>query len=236
MRKLSIRICLPYRSACCALFCLYGLGSQQAIAQGEYPAFQLGFKGGVPLRETFDTRSGLTSAFGSATRRYIIGATGEFKLPGRLSFLSFEVDALYKRVGFDYNALTLNALGPVAQSTVANWWEFPGLFKYKFSAGRFHPFIDFGASLRHISSIRQTTYSPAFLITDNSAFIQNRNAPGGVFGIGAAFVMKNVRISPEVRYTHWFNQVFGNPGNTMLGTNLDQLDFLAGFTFRVHKQ
>jgi hypothetical protein len=108
------------------------------------------------------------------------------------------------------------------------------MFKYKFTAGHFRPFIDFGASLRHISSMRQTTYSSAFYapaITDNSQFLQHRNSPGAVFGVGTVVAVKHFRLSPEFRYTRWFNQAFGDAGNNLLRTNLDQVDFLVGFNF-----
>lgn len=221
---------LPSFSAAIGLCASFVLGTGTLHAQ-DVPSFQLGFKGGVPITDVFSTKGGPTTQFGSADRRWIVGASGEFKLWGPFSL---EADALYKRVGFDYSNANFNAAGPAYQSTVANWWEFPGLIKYALPTGRFHPFIDFGASLRHITSIRQTTNNAAFFasaIADNSTFLQHRNSAGAVFGIGAQVPVKHLLLTPEVRYTRWFNQAFGDAGNNLLRTNLDQVDVLIGFNF-----
>lgn len=95
------------------------------------------------------------------------------------------------------------------------------------------PFIDVGASFRHLSSFRQTTYSSQFfapLINDNAMELAHRNSPGAVAGIGATFQVGKLKISPEARYTRWANQAFQS-SDGLFKTNLGQGDVLVGFTF-----
>jgi Outer membrane protein beta-barrel domain len=184
----------------------------------------LGFKVGIPVADMFNPGTG----FSSHTPRYTFGVTGEFHLPKNLRF---EIDGLYKRGGFN-SALPWQGGGLAYRPTTLNWWEIPGLFKYNFSAGHLRPFVDFGASLRHISTINQTTYAAGlfngFTTSDNSIALHNRNSFGGVAGIGITFKMGPVKLSPEARYTRWANEAFQTNG---LRTNLDQGDILLGITF-----
>jgi hypothetical protein len=197
------------------------------------PSF--GFKVGVPITDMFsakntsefgDTLNG--SPFSSAVPRYEFGVSAEFPLIGHLRF---EVDGIYKRGGFD-SALPFGGTGGLAYSpTTFNDWEIPALFKTDVSVGHIRPFVDFGAALRHISTISQYTYAPGLVIpgfTDNSFALHNRNSFGGVAGIGITFKKGPFRLSPEVRYTRWANESFQYPG---LKTNLNQGDFLLGIAF-----
>jgi len=200
-----------------------------ALAQSFLP-FQIGLKGGVPLSNTFSTSGAADMRFSSANRRYLVGATGEFRIFGPVSF---EADALVRRVGFDYSGPDVDGFNILRRSTVANWWEFPGLFKVKLSSGPARPFVDFGASLRHISSMRETTYTVANfapIINDNSVALNHRNSVGAVAGVGVSFTYKKLRFSPEARYTRWANEAFYN-GSGLIRTNKDQVDFLLGFTY-----
>ena len=210
--------------------CSAGLRAQES--EGLKPTLSL--KVGIPVTDMFSASN--TSAFGgrnqlpgspytSAVPRYEFGAGAEFHLPYHLRF---EVDGLYKRGGFNsFNAYGNGAYRP----TNFNWWEVPGVFKYNIAVGHFRPFVDFGASMRHISTIRQTTYSaatPAGAILDNAAEIHNRNSVGAVAGFGITFKKGPFELTPEARYTRWANQAFAGPG---LRTNLDQGDVLLGIGF-----
>jgi hypothetical protein len=191
----------------------------------------LGFKFGIPITDMFSARntsflgdlSQPGSLYTSSTPRYILGVSAEFQLP---LHLRFEVDGLYKRGGFD------NTVFGTADymRTSFNQWEIPGLFKYNLSRGHFRPFIDFGASYRHISTLDQATYtfggSPVY--ADNSSALKNRNSFGGVAGIGMTFKKGPLELSPELRYTRWANEAFMADG---LRTNKDQGDFLLGINF-----
>jgi hypothetical protein len=195
----------------------------------------LGLKVGIPVTDMFSagntTQFGNTipgSGFSSAVPRYEFGVSGEFHLP---KHLRFEVDGLYKRGGFS-SALPWAGGGSAYRPTTFNSWEVPGLFKYNVTVGHFRPFIDFGASLRHISTITQTTYAAGLFngmsITDNSIALHNRNSFGGVAGFGITFKKGPFELTPEARYTRWANEAFQTNG---LRTNLDQGDVLLGISF-----
>jgi hypothetical protein len=195
----------------------------------------LGFKVGIPVTDMFSasntTQFGQNipgSGFTSAVPRYEFGLSGEFHLP---KHLRFEIDGLYKRGGFD-SALPWAGGGLAYRPTTFNSWEIPGLFKYNVTMGHFRPFIDFGASLRHISTISETTYAAGLFngvaTSDNSIALHNRNSYGGVAGIGFTFKKGPFELSPEARYTRWANEAFQTNG---LRTNLDQGDVLLGITF-----
>jgi Outer membrane protein beta-barrel domain len=205
-----------------------------AVAAGSLSAqaFQIGFKGGVPIFDQFDANSTGDPSFSSSPRRWLVGPTGEFRLRGNLSM---EVDALFKRVGFDYNSGLAGGAGVLQRSTTANQLEVPVLFKYKMvSERRFQPYVDFGASLRHMFSLTQRTNSTADYtpdIVDNSAVLKNRNSYGGVFGVGATMKAGKMYVSPEIRYTRWANEAFSDGPGQRFRNNLNQLDFMVGLTF-----
>jgi hypothetical protein len=214
---------------------LIAFGAVSLHAQtSESRAVQLGFKVGIPVTEMFSTSNNQFgnvpgAGFSFHQPRYEFGVTGEFKLPRRLRF---EIDGLYKRGGFN-SALPWGNTGQLAfRPTTFNSWEIPGLFKYQFSAGHFRPFVDFGAALRHISTVGETTSAPGVLISqsnDNSIALHNRNSFGGVAGIGLMFKRGPFELSPEVRYTRWANSSFQYGSG--FRTNLDQGDVLLGITF-----
>ncbi len=205
-------------------------------AESNWPV-TLGFKAGIPVTEMISASN--TSFFGSNqqipgsnysshTARYIMGVSGEFHLTHGLRM---EVDGLYKRGGFDSSSTIGTGIG--YQPTTLNWWEFPVLIKKNVSLGHFRPFVDVGATLRHISTITQTSYAAAFVspfINDNAAELHNRNSYGGVAGFGITFKKGPFELTPEARYTRWSNQAFVS-ANGGLRTNLDQGDVLLGISF-----
>jgi hypothetical protein len=225
-----------------SIFAILAAGAMTLSAQESHLPVTLGFKVGIPVTETFNTSSNSSilsgtsltngglpgSNYSSATPRYEFGLSGEFHL---IKHFSLEVDGLYKRAGFASSA-PFNTLGNLAyENTNLNVWEFPALIKTNIKLGRFQPFVDVGASLRHISTVRQTSLFPGLsnsIISDNSNALHNRNSFGGVAGFGITFKKGPFKISPEARYTRWANQSFTAPG---LRTNLDQGDILLGVTF-----
>jgi hypothetical protein len=214
------------------------LGAATVYGQDtEHLPVNLGFKVGIPVTDMFSASNTTLfngnqnvpgSNFTSAVPRYEFGVSGEFHLP---KHLRFEIDGLYKRAGFN-SALPWSGGGLAYRPTTFNQWEIPGVFKFNLAAGHFRPFFDVGASLRHISTITQTTYAAGLLgntaMTDNSIALHNRNSVGGVAGIGFTFKKGPFELSPEARYTRWANEAFQING---LRTNLDQGDILLGITF-----
>ena len=199
----------------------------------------LGLKVGIPVTQMFTSGSSGPlgtnilssnipgSAYTSSVPRYEFGASAEFHLP---LHLRFEVDGLYKRAGFDNSGVFGTANLPAYYRTSFNQWEIPGLFKYNVAMGHFRPFIDFGASYRHISTVSQGTFLAGASATyvDNSSAIRNRNSFGGVAGFGITFKKGPFELTPEARYTRWANESFAANG---LRTNKDQGDILLGIGF-----
>jgi hypothetical protein len=214
---------------------LFGVASAYGQEESKMPT--LGLKVGVPVTDMFSTNSsipagvnttGAGSSYSFAVPRYEFGVSSEFHLP---LHLRFEVDGLFKRGGYD-SGLPFGATGALAyRPTTFNWWEVPGLFKYNVAMGHFRPFVDFGATFRHISTITQTTYAPGALfgtLDDNAMELRNRNSYGAVAGFGMTFKKGPFELTPEARYTRWANEAFETTG---LRTNLDQGDVLLGIGF-----
>jgi hypothetical protein len=214
----------------------FTLLSQQASAQSSESdkPLKLGLKFGIPVTDSasasntdfFGGGSQLPGGYSAGTPRYILGASAEFRLPYKLRF---EVDGLYRRAGFNNNT-GLGTIGSY-QTTSYNDWQIPGLFKYNLSLGHFRPFVEAGASFRHVSTLTTRTYGPQIigaLGSDNAPELRNRNSFGGVAGFGMTFKTGFLELTPEARYTRWANSVFIGNG---LRSNLDQGDILLGITF-----
>jgi len=186
----------------------------------------IGARVGVPITDAFETFRGNDSRYFTNTKRYLIGPTVEFRLPWRLSI---GVDALYKRIGYEYQQTAPNVL---TTGTVANSWEFPALLRWEVLPGPIRPFVDAGMSIRHISGISQVR-AVANVVTEinNAPEFNKGNDIGFVFGGGVAFKLSRVRVSPEFRYVRWGSEAFRDPVRSLLRTNRNQGDFLLGFTF-----
>ncbi len=219
----------------------------QNLDMGHLPV-TLGFKAGVPVTNMFSSGSSgssvllggtnllsansvVNNSYSSSTPRYEFGVSAEFHMPFHLRF---EVDGLYKRGGFDNSVSSLPSGNFTGQRgymrTSFNQWEIPGVFKYNISLGHFRPFVDFGASYRHISTITERTYvaGAQTIYNDNSSALRNRNSFGGVAGFGITFKKGPFELTPEARYTRWANESFAANG---LKSNKDQGDVLLGINF-----
>ena len=179
-------------------------------------SFSVGIKAGVPIADAYTATAFSNGNSGTSDDRYLIGPTAELHLP---LHLSVEVDALYRRNG-------VTAIGNVDGKSTINDWQFPFLGKYEFNRGLVHPFVDAGLVYRHISGSSLFTYFPSGTIT------QLTNSPNlGGFAVGGGITLKvlSLRVSPEVRYTHWFNA--SGTALTAASVNSNQADLLVGFTF-----
>ncbi len=193
--------------------------------------FSIGVKAGVPLTDFVDAAKGDHSAYFTNTKRYTVGPTVEFHLPARFSF---EIDALYKRIGFD--GQSVSAGSSTLTGTRGNSWEFPALVKFELFPGPVRPFVDAGAAIRHISGIKQVRQ---IVSAGTFSSVESTNPPelnkntdvGLAFGAGIALKLGRVRISPELRYTRWGGENLRDPVNALLHTHRNQGDFLIGFTF-----
>jgi len=203
------------------LVCVLTVG---AVAQ----PVSVGVKFGVPVTDALETFRGNQAAYVSNTHRYLVGPTVQLNLPFRFSI---EVDALYRRLGYEYNQFA-GPGSPTATRTVANSWEFPVLGKYAIWGGPARPFIDAGANFRHITGVNQIRSTLAAVNVNVTAPEFNENNDiGFVFGGGVEFKLGHVRITPEFRYTRWGSENFRDPVASLLRTNKNQGDFILGLTF-----
>ncbi len=198
-----------------------------AIAAAAQPV-SIGIKAGVPVTDALDAASGNQAAYVSHTHRYLIGPTVQLNLPFRFSI---EVDALYKRLGYDYDQFA-GPGSPTVTRTTANSWEFPVLGKYAIFGGPIRPFIDAGANFRHISSVDQVRSTLSAVNVNVSAPEFNKDTDVGfAFGGGIELKLGFVRVTPEFRYTRWGSENFHDPVAALLRTNKNQGDFILGLTF-----
>jgi hypothetical protein len=189
----------------------------------------VGVKAGVPINDALDALHGNQSAYATQTHRYVVGPTVQLNLPFRFSV---EVDALYRRLGYQFDQFG-GPGSPTTTSTVANAWEFPVLGKYAIFGGPLRPFVDAGANFRHISGVDQvrTTLSAINVPVNPAPEFRKATDAGFVFGGGLEVKLGFLRITPELRYTRWGSENFTDPVAALLHTNKNQGDFLLGLTF-----
>lgn len=178
----------------------------------------------------------LSASYAYGVRRYVVGPTIELHLP---LHLSFEVDALYRRTGFDgFGTFPITATQNefVETRTAINDWEIPFLGKYTMTLGPIHPFVDSGVTLRHISVAygrAVTTNLTTNVTTTGPANTPLRsNSTGFTVGGGLSLKAGHLRIEPEVRYTHWGSDTIQTGyGHVNIQSVENQADLLVGLTF-----
>jgi hypothetical protein len=199
-------------------------------------SISLGVKGGVQFTSVVEG-----SARNPEPKHYIVGPMAEIRLP--FSF-AFEVDALYRRTGYD---ATDGVQGVAyAYRVRANSWEFPLLAKYYFGPAvvpiKFYAVG--GYAVKYLSGFDISThaYGTDFFgvavdstshTTSNQYYVRDNPVNGIVIGGGARIHIGHFAVLPEVRYTRWvgttFDQ-FGQHGFSVQATR-NQADILVGITF-----
>ena len=199
--------------------------------------FSFGVKAGAPVTAALPYDSSPYSIVD--TGRWTVGPTAEVRL---FSHLSVEADALFR----GYRSLSSGGGFIVAGASVVTSqtvpvsatfrqntkeWDFPMLLKYRFQAGKMHPFVDAGFEFAHASSDFTNSFSCigsadtcsaagiGSFITSLNKYSSSVNRKGPAAGVGIEFKFGKVRISPEVRYTK------------LTRPNANEVTVLAGFTF-----
>jgi hypothetical protein len=195
---------------------------------------RFGIKGGIPFTDYFETADDFTSE----TRRYTVGPTMEIAVRNRLNI---EIDVLYRRMNYTFTVRCgLPCFTPpaiIAEQSVTevtgNSWDFPILAKFLGDGDRARPFVSAGFVARYIAPIdaRGTT---TFVDLANETTFQEEFEPdhpdrafGGLAVAGGVeFGAGRLHVAPELRYTGWLKNQFGN---ARLQRN--QFEILLGFTF-----
>jgi hypothetical protein len=192
------------------LFCLAIIGSTStATAQ----LVSIGVLGGIPFLQPNDG--------GDESRRYIVGPSIEFRLPGGFAI---EVDGLYRRIGNSYSSGVSGSVISPGTSFVSiapypsffidrqrgNYWEFPVIAKYYFRprSASWQPFIGTGWALRTIG-FHENSSETLVDANGNShfqTFQSNTRSDLGVGAVAAAgvrFRVGRLAFTPEIRYIYW---------------------------------
>ena len=223
----------PLRTQTMRPLLLLLLGAVSAYSQ----PFSAGVKLGVPLTDFVSVAGGATPSgfldYATHTNRYILGVTGELRLPFGLGV---EVDALYRHVNYQSSSQLVDATSNA--STTANAFEFPVLAKYRFPTKVIRPFIDGGVDWDTLQGLKQTIESTLFSgtpvsttsSTSTPSQLQNNTVRGYVTGAGLDIHLLLIHIQPEFRYTRWGAKHFFDSSG-LLNSNQNQGEFLLGITF-----
>src|SRR5262249_13495851 len=181
-----------------------------------------GLKVGIPFTDFLDKAStGNLNNF-KHPKRYIVGLTGELRLPFHLAI---EVDALYRKMSYSGSFTGANAIDV---QTHGNTWEFPLLVKYRFGSELVRPFVDGGMSWNRLNGLTETVTT----IATGGSVSRASNATVRGFVLGAGLDMKLLvfHLQPEIRYTRWGAKRYFEVGNFFDG-NQSQAEFLLGISF-----
>lgn len=218
------------------------------ICLAAFPAagqeFHVGLKGGIPITDYYqrfpDFIKGARTSYSSATRRYTVGVTGEWRIAHGLGV---EVNAMYHRIGYSGSSFySSSASGAFQQYTIAvkgSSWDYPVLAKYRFGRG-VAPYAAGGVVFRYIGPVHARGVETAGTYVTNTSVTRpiDTGEPtdvrkgfylGLAAGMGLGVPLGRVRLSPEFRYTHWLDSapVSGRP----LGIASHQAEFLVGILF-----
>lgn len=209
--------------------CLLFFSAAAAFSQ----PFSYGVKGGMPMTDFVDAVRAQDISASTTTNRYIVGVTGEARLPFGLGV---EMDVLYRHFSYNSSSGAGNLTSNLTNiDTTAGSWEFPILAKYRFKGKIVHPFVDAGVAWDKLSGLTQTVTSVVASVTktsttSNPAELANSTTRGFVLGGGVDVKALVIHITPELRFTRWGAKQFIDPTG-MFNSKQNQAEFLVGFTF-----
>lgn len=166
----------------------------------------VGLKGGVPLADLTETVT--APNYRNLPPRWTLGLMVDVDLPFRLGI---EVDALYRRAGYEYPARVPLGTPPQTSRVKEGFWDFPVIAKYRFGEGAIRPYLGAGYSYRKLSDLlRPASGSNGFTVA-----------------AGIAVRALVVRLTPEFRYTRWS----GGDIQPAFRSARNQAELLVGFSF-----
>ena len=192
--------------------------------------FSFGVKVGAPLTDAFNVASGRAN-FSPDTKRFVIGPTGEIRLPFGFGV---EVDALYRRYEYSYSSSIFSPVAGDLQTakTTGGSWEFPILAKYRTPIPLVKPYVVGGLAFNKLANVKQTLTCFSGSCGKSFNDIAHNSNVGVVVGGGLQVNALLLKISPEVRFTRWGVANFDiSAGSGSLKSNQNQADFLIGITF-----
>jgi len=145
------------------------------------------------------------------------------------------------RSGSELNStrfIVARGIAPLSETSRerGNSWEFPILVKYKLPVPIARPLVEVGYAPRLINGSIESNGVTVNLLTGAQTFQRSRmntnwdSSQGIVAGGGIQLGLGRLRLSPEVRYTHWNNaaiHVYYTSGVAFQSTQ-DQVDLLVG--------
>lgn len=197
-----------------------------------FPAdlFSIGVKGGVPFTDAVNTATNADLSYITSNKHWTLGPEVDLNLPFGLGV---EVDALYRRV--DYESTGSVAQQLLHNATTANAWDFPLLLKWRFAPGPIKPYVSVGPTFSGLTNLNQvstffTNGAEQTTKTSSPVELQRRFDTGFTLSGGLQLGAAGIRLSPEIRYTHWGWDTLRDVSG-LLKTNRNQVDFLVGLTF-----
>jgi hypothetical protein len=171
----------------------------------------VGITAGVGLTDAFKDETiqqlNTHTEYSSGRKDYLVGPTVELSLPFNFSA---EVDVLYRPLHL--NTLVFSTVSPsFSSSTTVTSWEFPLLGKFRLPLP-FHPLVEAGPTFRASSSS-----------------LADPSGTGFTFGTGLEVHLLKLKVSPQLRYTHWGSDSV-KPAVLQPFTKQNQVEFLVGFT------
>lgn len=171
----------------------------------------------------------------SESKRYVLGPTVEVRLLPRLSF---EADALYRRIGL--RTADGGFWGSTETGYRANAWEFPLLAKYSQPLAGARLSVSGGYAPRRISGSFHTEVVNVNPTSGQSSRYEWSDSwkpdvtHGVVAGAGIEVSVGHLGLAPEFRYTRW-NQdplaLYGSHGFSV-SMSRNQYDVLLGMVWK----
>lgn len=201
-------------------------------------SLSMGVKGGIrAMDDITNITGGASGRATSESKRYIVGPMLELGLP--LGF-GAEFDALYNREG--YEASFGDFFGNSFERERANAWQFPLLLKYKLPFPIVKPYVEAGYALGVINGSIDghgvtidlgTGQQTPYVIHTGTNW---KPSHGFAAGSGIQVGFGRLRLSPEIRYTHWNSAaISGGFGSSSFQSAQNQLDVLVGISWQTRR-